>query len=132
MTVMRRVVTSLFLLLMLGGSALAGVPLHANGQACSMGGEMSDMDCCKSAGLDPKLTPEVAAAIINCVLDCSQEGSAPTGNVSIPQYQPTPLQVRLKPQTNLAARIALRFADSFLSRPTDSQPVYIRNLALLI
>ncbi|MEO6391130.1 MAG: hypothetical protein ABIP75_04705 [Pyrinomonadaceae bacterium] len=129
---MRRIVTSLFLLLTLGGSALAGAPLRADGQACGMGGAMSDMDCCKSAGLDQKLTPEAATAIINCVLDCSQEGSAPTGNVSLPQYQPTILQIRLNPQTDLSLRIALRKVDYFLPPPTDSQPVYIRNLALLI
>lgn len=42
---------SLFLLLVLAGSALAGVPLQFGENECSMGG-MMDMDCCKAALLN--------------------------------------------------------------------------------
>jgi len=38
---------SLILLLVLAGSAFAGVPLHFGESECSMDG-MADMDCCKA------------------------------------------------------------------------------------
>ena len=42
--VMRTRLTSLVLLLMLAGSAFAGIPLHSNEQSCPMGGAMGDME----------------------------------------------------------------------------------------
>ncbi len=60
--------TSLFLILTLGASVLAEMPLHAAEQECSMHG-MSGMDCCKAA-LGNGNETEVASARVCCAVNC--------------------------------------------------------------
>ena len=70
---MKKRLASLFLLLVLFGSAFAGVPLHFGESECSMGG-MMDMDCCKAA-LRQKETAMITDAELYCALSCAQNSS---------------------------------------------------------
>lgn len=129
---MRKRLTSLVLLLVLAGSAFAGMPMHSNEESCSMGGAMGDMDCCKAA-LMPDQTPAVAAARLCCAVECASEGTAPSSSLRVsPQSQPAvsvfPTSIPSLPQAVLATLHTSRSHGP----PTDSHPAYIRNLALLI
>src|SRR5215475_5171021 len=75
---MKKRLASLFLLLTLFSSALAGVPLTFGEGDCGMSG-MMDMDCCKKAMLQ-ELTPEVADAKLCCALNCAQNGTTSPAN----------------------------------------------------
>lgn len=128
---MRKRLISLVLLLMLAGSALAGMPLHSNEQSCPMGDAMGEMDCCKAALMQSK-TPEVATARLCCAVECSHEGTTPSGNLRIPKAQPTVsvfhASIPILPNSALLTPHISRVH----SPPFDSNPAYIRNLALLI
>ena len=129
---MRTRLTSLMLLLALAGSVFAGMPLHSNEQSCPMGGEMGDMDCCKVA-LMQNQTPQVATARLCCELNCSQDGTLPSNGLRISP----PLQIALSAypvtvQSILPSVSLLRHAANSHGPPTESQPAYIRHLALLI
>src|SRR4030095_15897715 len=87
---MKRRLASLFLLIVLAGSAFAGVPMHAGESECEMSG-MMDMDCCKKALLK-ELTPEVAQAKLCCALMCPQNGTtAPSRSNRVKPPSSTPL-----------------------------------------
>ncbi|MGI8734038.1 MAG: hypothetical protein ACR2LM_12180 [Pyrinomonadaceae bacterium] len=124
--------TSLFLILTLGASVLAGMPLHAAEQECSMHG-MSGMDCCKAASGNGNET-EVAAARVCCAVNCPESGTTGPGGARLPRTS-TVLPLALHPAT-----IQLPFAAPTISLhwhrthspPQHSNPSYIRNLALLI
>jgi hypothetical protein len=129
---MRRLLTSLVLLLVLAGSAFAGVPLHSGGSECSMSQATDEMDCCKAALMGGE-SPEATAARLCCAINCSHDGSTPPSSLRVlPQsqaavsdYQPgTPA---LPASLLLTARINRSHGP-----PTDSHPAYIRHLALLI
>src|SRR6266481_3211153 len=75
---------SLALVLVIGGSALAGVPLHSNEQECSMPG-MAGMDCCKKAAQAESLTPEISTARLCCSLNCSQSGTTGSTGSQLPR-----------------------------------------------
>jgi hypothetical protein len=116
---------SLVLVLTLGGSVLAGTPMHSGSSQSGM------MDCCKKA-LEKNDSPSVAAARLCCAMNCNEPGSTtsnPGQNLSQISLEPTALGlVTLPPVTNykhLRARYAL---ETF----TSSKPTYILNLALLI
>jgi len=127
---MKKRLASLFLLLLLVGSAFAGVPLHPGESDCGM--SMMDMDCCKVALLQQQ-TPEVADAKLCCALNCAQNGTtSPPGSVRITPPSP----VRMSSSPVLAQ--ALPFS-SFRSQSIDRfhgppfpAPAYLLNLALLI
>src|SRR5713226_7836923 len=129
---MRTRLTSLLLLLVLAGSAFAGVPMHSGESECSMGQAMAGMDCCKAALMGGK-SPESAAARLCCAINCSHEGSTPPSSLRVsPQSQPAvsdyqPGTTALPASFLLRARINRSHGP-----PTDSHPVYIRHLALLI
>ena len=129
---MRKRLTSLVLLLMLAGSAFAGVPLHSNEQSCSMGDAMGEMDCCKAALMQSK-TPEVAAARLCCAIECSNDGTAPSGNLRIsPNSQPEVSVFHATSPTLPDAVLLTEHISRSHSPPFDSHPAYILNLALLI
>ena len=118
-------IASLTLVLMLGGSVLAGVPMHSGSSESGM------MDCCKKA-LEQNDSPYVAAARLCCAMNCNEPG--PTSNNSSQTFsqtgsEPTPLIALALPLTSIQrpgrARYTLRTA-------ALSQPPYILNLALLI
>src|SRR5439155_24581332 len=75
---------SLALVLVIGGSVFAGVPLHSNEQECSMP-EMAGMDCCKKAAQAQSLTPEVSTARLCCALNCSQSGTTGSTGSQLPR-----------------------------------------------
>jgi hypothetical protein len=126
---MKKRLASLILLLVLFGSAVAGVPFHFGESDCGMTG-MSD--CCKKALLKD-LTPEVADAKLCCALNCAQNGTtSPPGTVRVappaPAHAPSHLAViHSLPNTSFQ----LQHFDR-LHGPPSSAPTYLRNLALLI
>lgn len=131
---MAKTFTALFLLIILGGSLMvAGIPLHSGEQACSMQG-MDGMDCCAKAQqqLLQNENPEVAAARLCCAVECQEPGT--TGKAAAFQF--TPRAAALITRALARPRIDLpNFTHRFnLQRvdPSDSPPVYIRHLALLI
>src|ERR1700704_2903511 len=75
---------SLALILVIGGSVFAGIPLHSNEQECSMPG-MAGMDCCKKAAQVENLTPEVSTARLCCALNCSQSGTTGSTGSQLPR-----------------------------------------------
>ena len=122
---------SLILLLVLAGSAFAGVPLHFGESECSMDG-MADMDCCKAALLQ-KEAPEVADAKLCCALNCAQNGTtAPANAVRVTPPSPgrTPLYLTT-PQSLPSFDFRFGCIDR-LHGPPGSPPSYLLNLALLI
>ena len=132
---LRKRLASLILLLVLLGSAFAGVPLRSGEQSCSMGeamGDMGDMDCCKAALMQNE-TPQADAARLCCALNCFQNGStAPTNIVRL--SPPLPVAVPPHPaiaQASLNSSLSLRYIDRSHGPPV-STPAYIRHLALLI
>ena len=129
---MRIRLTSLVLVLMLGGSAFAGVPVQFGEQSCSMDHAMGDMDCCKVA-IMPSKDAETVTARLCCALNCSKEGTAPPNGVRfIPQLQVTLISYPPIPQAFLASHLRNRLFGPSHGPPGDSNPAYIRNLALLI
>ena len=129
---MRIRLTSLILVLMLSGSAFAGVPVEYGEQSCSMDHSMGDMDCCKVA-LMPGKDAQAVTARLCCALNCSKEGTAPVkGTRFAPQLQLTVISYPPIPQTLLTSHFRNRLFDSSHGPPGDSHPAYIRNLALLI
>jgi len=115
---------SLVLVLLLGGSVLAGVPTHSGG------GESGMMDCCKKA-LEQSGSPHVAAARLCCAMNCNEPGST-SGNASQGFSQtgsePIPL-VFAVPGTSPDSQLRVRY---HRLRVSSSKPAYIFNLALLI
>ena len=128
---MRKRLASLVLLLVIAGGAFAGVPLHSSDRECSMGG-MMDMDCCKAALLQ-KETPEVANAKLCCALNCAQNGTTSfPGNVPISPPSQLSLSVHPASAALPPSSMPLRYLNHSHGPPSDSQPAYIRHLALLI
>jgi hypothetical protein len=122
---------SLILLLMLAGSAFAGVPLHFGESECSMGG-MMDMDCCKAALLQ-KETTKLTGAELYCALGCAQNGTTSPPNV-VRVTPPSAVRTPSHPATTQSLpSFALRFGPiDRLHGPPGAAPAYLRNLALLI
>ena len=122
---MTKRIASLTLVLMLGGSVLAGVPMHSGSSESGM------MDCCKKA-LEQNDSPHVAAARLCCAMNCNEPGST-SGNTSQSYSQtasePSPIIVAALPATSLSKQLRARY--EYLSG-SPSQPTYILNLALLI
>src|SRR6266702_4403622 len=79
---------SLALVLVMGGSFFAGIPLHSNEQECSMPG-MAGMDCCKKAAQAESLNPEVSTARLCCTLNCSQTGTTGSTGSQLPRPSPS-------------------------------------------
>lgn len=123
---------SLFLLLVLAGSAFAGVPLHFGENECSMGG-MMDMDCCKAALLQ-KETSKITDAELYCALSCAQNGTT-LPSTAVRVTPPSPVRTPSHPVITLSSpSYALRFEPIGLKSgpPGSAAPAYLRNLALLI
>ncbi len=124
---------SLALILVIGGSVFAGIPLHSNEQECSMP-EMAGMDCCKKAAQAESLTPEVSTARLCCALNCSQNGTTGSTRTQLPRPSISqaltihPIAAQ-PPPGSLHLSLYARWAHS---PPTYSNPAYIRHLSLLI
>jgi hypothetical protein len=127
---MKKRLSSLFLLLVLIGSAFAGVPLHSGESECGM--SMMDMDCCKAALLQQQ-TPEVADAKLCCALNCSQSATtSPVNSVRVSPPSQVSLPAHPASTTLMSLLLPLRFFGPSHGPPKDPQPAYIRHLALLI
>jgi len=123
---MAKRIASLTLVLMLGGSVLAGVPMHSGSSESGM------MDCCRKA-LEQNNSPHVAAARLCCAMNCNEPGST-SGNTgqsfSQTGSEPSPIIVAaLLPATSLSKQLRARYEHLSVS---PRQPTYILNLALLI
>ncbi len=127
---MKKRLASLFLLLLLVGSAFAGVPLPNGESDCDM--SMMDMDCCKAALLQQQ-TPEVADAKLCCALNCAQNGTTSPPS-SLRMTPPSPVRMSSSPALAQALPIfSFRFQSiDSLHGPPVPEPAYLRNLALLI
>src|SRR6266700_8116589 len=75
---------SLALVLVIGGSVFAGIPLHSNEQECIMP-EMASMDCCQKVVQAENLTPETSTARLCCALNCSQSGTSGSTGSRLPR-----------------------------------------------
>jgi len=128
---MKKRLASLFLLLVLFGSAFAGVPLHFGESECGMDG-MMDMDCCKAALLQSQ-TPEVTDAKLCCALNCAQDGTTSPPNI-VGVTPPSPARAPSHPAIAhpLPQSSLLFHRIDRLHVPPNSGPTYLRNLALLI
>lgn len=131
-TTMRTRLTSLVLLLVLAGSASAGVPLRSGESECSMGQAMAGMACCQAALMGGE-SPEATTARLCCAINCSHEGSTPPSGLRV-SPQPQPAGSDYQPGTAALPASLLLTARTNRSHgpPTDSHPAYIRHLALLI
>jgi|SRR6266568_5836793 len=126
---MMKWLTTLVLVVTLGGSVLAGIPLHSNDTECNMSGMM---DCCKAA-LNRSNTPQVASARLCCSLNCSQNGTTPANGLRVqPKMQPSLSAHPSGARAILPSMPVLRLSSHSHGPPTDSNPAYIRHLALLI
>ncbi len=130
---MAKWLTSLILVAVLGGSAVAGMPLHSNEQGCNMPGMIGDADCCAKARAQGA-TPEVTAARLCCAVYCPSSGTPPPSSlvlrVTPPAAiapHPAAIQTSLVPPGSM-----LRFESAQEDHPQYSRPAYIRHLALLI
>ncbi len=125
---MKKRLASLFLLLVLAGSTVAGVPLHFGDTECSMHGMM---DCCKTA-LMTNDSPQVAAAKLCCAVDCPTSGS--TSSKVAPLRAPASVRVptyMVTPRPWLTAGV-LFGPSQYTHGPPGSPPTYLLNLAFLI
>jgi hypothetical protein len=121
--------TTLFLLLLMTGSTLAGVPMHSGERECHMTGMM---DCCARARMKSN-KPEVRAARLCCALNCTgPDATPPAGSFKLSPQLAVVLDSVLVPR--ISSLQSLGPARSFA--PTgyrqNSNPAYIRHLALLI
>ncbi len=129
---MRTRLTSLVLLLVLAGSAFAGVPLHSGESECKTGQAMDGMDCCKAALMEGE-SPEGNAARLCCAINCSHEGSTPPSSLRVsPQSQPAVSDYHPGTPARPASLLLAARINRSHGPPTDSHPAYIRHLALLI
>ena len=129
---MKKRLASLILLLVLVGSAFAGVPLHFGESECGMTDMMSGMDCCKAALLEIQ-TPEVADAKLCCALNCAQNGTTSLPNI-VRVTRPSPARAPSHPAIAHPLPQSSLLFDRIdrLHGPPNSGPIYLRNLALLI
>src|SRR6266851_5749025 len=124
--------SSLALILVIGGSVFAGIPLHSNQQECSMP-EMPGMDCCKKAAHAESLTPEVSTARLCCALNCSQSGTTGSTGPQLPRPAGQAIAIHRSSVQPLVGTMPLSIRSSWTdSPPPYSNPAYIRHLALLI
>lgn len=124
--------TALVFVLVIGGGAVAGTPLHSHDQECEMGA-MAMMDCCIKAR-EQSQAPEVLAAKLCCAINCSQPvpaGQTGTFNPQTAQSPVTsPLLASAPPPADLLPPSLQRGRE--LTLALSFPPGYIRHSALLI
>lgn len=126
---MKTRLASLFLVLVLAGSASAGLPLPFSADECDM---HPGMDCWKTARAQTT-TPEVAYAKLCCAIICAPNGTTSPPNV-VRVSSPPSVRASSHPALTHATPIpALRIDHiDHLHGPPNSEPSYLLNLALLI
>jgi hypothetical protein len=129
---MSKWLTSLTLIALLGGNAIAGMPLHSGEQECNMPGMTGGMDCCAKAQKQVA-TPEVTTARLCCAFNCPSSGTTPQTYSA--QRSSQLLIIAEHPATvrspSVIPILRPRF-DPAQDHLQNSQPTYIRHLALLI
>ena len=127
-SVMRKRLTAFVLLAVVTGGLLAGVPLHSGEHECGM----ADMPGCCATARTHRDAPEVFAARLCCALNCTEPGTAaPTFAFRVSPQAAVFLHHALAPRTAVQISGPSRFNSPPL-HTHDSQPAYIRHLALLI
>ena len=126
---MKTRLASLFLVLMLAGSASAGLPLPFGGDECEM---HPGMDCCAIARTQTT-TPEAASAKLCCALICAANGTTSPPNV-VRVSSPPSVRASSHPALSNPIRIPSLFIHNIdrLHGPPNSEPTYLRNNAFLI
>jgi hypothetical protein len=126
---MQKRLTAFFLLLVMTGGALAGVPMHSGEKECPMGGMM---DCCAKAQMN-SAQPEVRAAQLCCSLNCNEPGTTtPTDSFKISPQLAVVLDSVLVPRVSSLQNPGLIRTFSPPGYQQNSNPAYILHLALLI
>jgi hypothetical protein len=126
---MAKWLASFFLLAVMAGGTLAGMPMHSGEKECAMTGMM---DCCATARMEGD-RPEVRAARLCCALNCTEPGTtAPSSSYKVsPQLAATLRGAIVPPAASLGSKGPPRdHSPPGLRQP--SNPAYIRHLALLI
>jgi hypothetical protein len=123
---MRKWLTTFILIAaMLGG--LVGVGAHEGEGACPMA---NLPDCCKKAQSNDN-APEVSMARLCCSLNCSEPGSSGSNASSFSRQQGIAPNAFVIPRAGSFNGIGSSCHKQTPHKP-DSNPKYIRNLALLI
>lgn len=120
---------SLILIVALAGGGLSGMPLHSGEQGCPM---MGMPDCCQKAQAQSD-APAVQAARLCCALNCTSPGT--TAPASSFQFSPSiavVLHGTVIPRPAALLSVKLLQNNSPPGYQQDSNPAYIRHLALLI
>jgi hypothetical protein len=127
---MRKRFTSFVLIAALLGGALAGVHAHAAGHKCPMRGME---DCCATAH-EQGGGPEVSAARLCCLLNCTESGTTgPTEFFKILPLTGMALYAGgALPAVAATSQQPYPRSRSDSESPPNSHPAYIRHLALLI
>lgn len=121
--------TSFFLLAVMTGSSVTGMPLHSGEKECHMAGMM---DCCAKARMRSN-KPEAKAARLCCALNCTEPGTpTPTGSFKISPQLAAVLDSVLVPHSSSLPIPGLARSISPPGYRQNSNPAYIRHLALLI
>jgi hypothetical protein len=126
---MTKRLTALLLLLLVTGSAPAGVPAHSGARECRMTGMM---DCCAKARR-PSNRPEVKAARLCCALNCTEPGTPPpSSSFNISAQLAVVLDAVLVPRFASSQSAGAARSSAPPGYRQNSNPAYIRHLALLI
>jgi hypothetical protein len=126
---MQKWLTAFFLLLVMTGGTLAGVPMHSGEKECPMGGMM---DCCAKARMNSG-QPEARAARLCCSLNCNEPGTTtPASSFKISPQLAVVLDSLLVPRISSLQNPGLIRTFSPPGYRQNSNPAYIRYLALLI
>jgi hypothetical protein len=126
---MRKWLTAFFLLAVMTGGAVTGMPLHSGEKECPMAGMT---DCCAKAQMKGD-KPEVQAARVCCALNCNEPGTTtPTGSFKISPQLAVALSSLLVPRISPLPNPGPARSFSPPGYRQHSDPAYIRNLALLI
>jgi hypothetical protein len=122
---MRKWFTTLSLVMVLLGGAVAGAGTHESEGSCPM----SNMpDCCKRAHSNSN-SPQAAMARLCCSLNCSEPGSS--GSTSYSSSSSVTPASDVMPHIEFNDIAVVSYYSSTPHR-ADSSPKYIQHLALLI
>jgi hypothetical protein len=127
---MKKWLTSLFLLLALGGGVLAGTPLHS-------GKAGNQMKCCKKVR-EAKQFPQMKMVRLCCAINCSD--TAPTPSGASFNFSPSAVIVTDSILKQIAALLAVEQKSAqtaVFSRQSDNlprkiPPKYIQHHSILI
>jgi len=126
----RRWLTTLILIAAMLGGALAGVHNNVGEHSCPM---VSIGDCCATAHKQDQ-GPQVSAARLCCALNCTEPGTTvPTGAFNLSSQLSAMLYAGVVPPAVIpTTHPSLPRPYPASHQPPESQPAYIRHLALLI